>query len=164
MFTLSNLISCSRAITALLFIQTNIYIRLGAIGWAMLSDVLDGYLARKNNSSSKVGAVLDPAMDKFFVYFALLIFYMEGRLEVWQILTLLSRDIALCIFGLYLLIYNRPLKPKSIKWGKITTAFQFFALIVLCFNRIVPWYGFMIFVIFGLLSLKELFQNKEARI
>ncbi|MFA5249968.1 MAG: CDP-alcohol phosphatidyltransferase family protein, partial [Parachlamydiales bacterium] len=82
MLTLPNLLSFMRAPLALLFLQKNIPLRLLALVAAMLSDFFDGYLARKKQTISRFGSVLDPAMDKFFVYFTLSIFYFEGNLRL----------------------------------------------------------------------------------
>ena len=62
--------SLSRAAFALAFLQENPIIRLLAILMAMLSDFLDGYIARKQKVTTQFGAVLGPVMVKFFVIFA----------------------------------------------------------------------------------------------
>lgn len=160
MITLSNAISFLRAPLAFLFLTENILIRVFAIIMAMLSDSIDGYLARKRHSTSKFGAILDPVMDKFFVYFVLTIFFLEGKIQLWQALTMLSRDFFLCIFGIYLLIVNKwkGFKPQSIRWGKLITALQFIVLIALCINYIVPSFVYVGFIIFGALAFVELFH------
>src|ERR1700722_5041518 len=104
MLNLSNVLSLSRAALALVFLQENMVLRLIAIILAMISDVLDGYIARRLGTTSQFGAILDPIMDKFFVFFAGGILYLEGWLSGAGLLMLLSRDISLCIFGVYLVI------------------------------------------------------------
>lgn len=102
MLNLSNILSLSRAGLALAFLQENMLIRLLAIVLAMTTDFLDGYLARLQKTTTKFGAILDPIMDKFFVFFAGVVLLLEGRLVGWELGALISRDISLCIFGLYL--------------------------------------------------------------
>src|SRR4051812_16390882 len=99
--TLSNLISLLRAPLALFFLIENTTVRIAVVLLAMITDGLDGYLARKSNTVSSVGAILDPAMDKFFVCFVLFILFIEKKIAPWQIGAMLSRDFFLCMFGLY---------------------------------------------------------------
>ena len=165
MFTLSNLLSFIRAPLALMFLQKNITLRLLAVVIAMISDCIDGYLARKNKSVSNFGAILDPAMDKFFVYFVLSVFYIEGSMKLWEGLTLLSRDFALCIYGLYILCFKKfsDSEVKAIRWGKITTAMQFVIIIAVTAHLKFSSNIYFIFVILGILSLIELFQRTPTK-
>jgi len=66
MLTLSNALTFLRAPLALLFLSEVTALRIGAIIIAMVTDGIDGYLARRNSSVTKLGAILDPIMDKFF--------------------------------------------------------------------------------------------------
>lgn len=159
MFNISNSLTLLRAPLALLFLQESPFWRCLAILLAMITDSVDGYLARKSKTSSKFGAILDPLMDKFFVYFALFIFAAEGRLNAPQIAAILSRDIALLIYGLTFLISGkwRALELRGIRWGKIATSLQFLILIGLSLNFQFPTPIYYCFAVLGLFSLIELF-------
>ncbi|MBI5346959.1 MAG: CDP-alcohol phosphatidyltransferase family protein [Chlamydiae bacterium] len=161
MITLSNGLSFIRAPLALLFLFDNIPLRLTAIALAAFTDSIDGYVARKNKSVSKFGAILDPAMDKFFVYFVLTIFVMENNIQIWQALTLLSRDLALCIFGIYLGVSKKwaSYVVKAIRWGKITTALQFLVLFALTIHFSFGWYVYSLFIVLGCLAFFELLHS-----
>jgi len=134
-----------------------------AILLAMLTDSIDGYLARRSKTTSRFGAVLDPAMDKFFVFFALAVLFSENRIEIWEALMMVSRDFALCLFGLYLSLSGlwQTYEFRAIRWGKITTALQFFVLVGLTFGYAIPSYLYYSFVAFALFGLYELFQFKK---
>lgn len=164
MINLSNSLSFLRAPLALLFLAENATLRIVAILLAMITDSIDGYIARKYRSATQFGAILDPAMDKFFVFFALGVMMMEGRLEVWQACAMLSRDFFLCIFGIYLSLAGRwnAYQCKAIRWGKVTTALQFFVLIALTLKFHVAWYIFVLFVLFGILAFIELCSIKKT--
>ena len=97
-----NSLSFLRAPLALLFIIDNTVMRVVIILLAMLTDCIDGYLARRYRYTSRFGAVLDPIMDKFFVYIALSVLVFENQMELWQAGTMLTRDCFLFIFMLYL--------------------------------------------------------------
>lgn len=165
MINLSNSLSFLRAPLAFLFLVENTTLRIIAILLAMITDSIDGYIARKYRNTSQFGAILDPAMDKFFVFFALGVILMEGRLEIWQVCAMLSRDFFLCIFGLYLSLAGRwnEYQCKAIRWGKVTTALQFFVLIALTFGYQVSDYIFGLFVIFGILAFIELCTIKKQK-
>lgn len=163
MINLSNSLSFLRAPLAFLFLVENTSWRITAILLAMLTDSIDGYIARKYRSTSQFGAILDPAMDKFFVFFALGVMMMEGRLGTWQACAMLSRDFFLCVFGLYLSFSGHwnAYECKAIRWGKATTALQFFVLIALTLQFQVHWSIFALFIVFGVLAFFELCKIKK---
>ncbi len=158
-FSLSNCLSFSRLPLAFLFLFENTTIRISAIILAMITDSIDGYFARRSKTTSRFGAVLDPAMDKFFVYFVLGVFLLDKQIEPWQACAMISRDFALCAFGIYLFISQkwRQYEIKPVSWGKITTAMQFLVLIGLTAGYVFPWYIYGLFIIAGALTLCELF-------
>jgi CDP-diacylglycerol--glycerol-3-phosphate 3-phosphatidyltransferase len=158
-FTFSNFLSLLRGPLALLFMIDHPLYRSIAIILAMASDSLDGYLARKYRKTSQIGAVLDPLMDKFFVFFAVSAFILEGQLRLWEALALISRDFAVLFFGLYLALRGTwsNFQFRSIWSGKITTTLQFFVLLGLTFHITMPLYIFWCFIALGILALFELY-------
>lgn len=160
MFSLSNGLSLLRAPLALLFLSHSIVFRLVAIVLAMFTDALDGFLARRLRSTTQLGAVLDPAMDKLFVFIALSVLLMENQFELWQAAAMITRDVFLCVFAIYLKVSGkwRAYQFRSIRWGKATTALQFLVLISLTIGLKIPSPVFFIFILFGLLAFVELFQ------
>jgi CDP-diacylglycerol---glycerol-3-phosphate 3-phosphatidyltransferase len=165
MITISNSLSFFRAPLALLFLQDNTSLRLLAIVLAALTDCIDGYLARRYKSTSRFGAILDPAMDKFFVYFALTSLYSEGRIASWEIAAMGSRDFFLCLYGLLMLATRRTKSIifRSVRWGKITTALQFIVLACLLYHISFSWIVFAAFIVMGWLAFLELFQLAPSR-
>ena len=163
MLSLSNSLSFLRAPLALLFLVENTSCRIAAIFLAMLSDGFDGYLARRRKAVTRFGAILDPTMDKFFVLFALIVFYSEGKIQVWQGCAMLARDFFLCVFGLYLSLsgFWESYRVTAIRWGKISTALQFLTLIGLTAGYTFSSYLYGIFILLGLLAFIELCQIKK---
>ncbi len=165
MLSLSNTLSLLRAPLALALLSSSTAVRLAAIFLAMCTDCLDGYLARKNRTASQFGAILDPAMDKFFVYFALAIFLSEGRLEIWEACAMIARDFFLFIFAIYLSCFRmwHNYRYRSIRWGKVSTAMQFISLLVLALGFHIPFFVFALFVVTGLLAFIELFKVRTSQ-
>ena len=164
MLSLSNSLSFLRAPLAFLFLIENTTFRIVAILLAMLTDSIDGHLARKRKAVTRFGAILDPAMDKFFVLFALSVFFAEGRLELWQGCSMISRDFFVCAFGIYLSLsgYWESYKVTAIRWGKVSTAFQFLVLIGLTLGFKFSNYLYFVFILFGMLAFVELWQMKKT--
>jgi phosphatidylglycerophosphate synthase len=162
MLNVSNSLSFARLPLALLFTQDNSLIRLSAVILAMLTDVIDGYLARRNNLTSRFGAILDPLMDKFFVYFTLFILFHEQKIALWEALALLSRDFFLCLYVLFMGLYRdwRSIVLRSLRWGKVATALQFCTLISLTLGSSFAWPCYLFFVLLGWLAFLELFQTR----
>jgi CDP-diacylglycerol--glycerol-3-phosphate 3-phosphatidyltransferase len=164
MISPTNGLTLLRGPLALFFIIENVYVRLSVVAAAMITDAIDGYLARRYKCVSRFGATLDPLMDKFFVFVVLSVFFSEGRLSLWQIATLLSRDFFLCLFGLYLFA-NGLLKGytfRSVLSSKITTALQFSLLIFLTFSIQMPSAFYSLFIVLGFCVFLELVKKTKA--
>ncbi|MBM3192180.1 MAG: CDP-alcohol phosphatidyltransferase family protein [Chlamydiae bacterium] len=153
-----NSLSLLRAPLALLFLSENLLVRTLALIGAMLTDCIDGYLARRYKYTSKLGVILDPMMDKFFVFFTLAIFILEKNLLPWQALLMISRDLFLCIFALYLGIRGnwKAYKFRAVRWGKITTAMQFGVILLHTLHIAFPIWIYWSFLMVGLLMFVEL--------
>src|SRR5688572_23553799 len=93
-FTLPNLVSTSRFALALGFVATDAAsARLALIGIASLTDVLDGWLARRTKVVSKFGALLDPVADRFFVLGVVVSYVAGGNLTLLQAFLVMFRDV-----------------------------------------------------------------------
>lgn len=67
-----------------------------------ISDLLDGYLARRLNQVSELGKIIDPLADKIAVVSIAIILFFQGRLETWFFIVVVARDVLILVFGLYL--------------------------------------------------------------
>ena len=163
MVTSPNSFSFLRAPLALLFIIESTWLRTLIIILAMLSDYIDGYLARRYKTTSRFGAILDPIMDKFFVYVTLGVLFYEDHIAIWQITTMLSRDFFLLIFMFYLTLCGtlKSLQVKAIRWGKVTTASQFIVLLLLVQKIFLPNFLYLLFILFGTLAFIELLYGSR---
>lgn len=164
MLTASNSLSFIRAPLAFLFLQESSTLRILAIVLAMITDSIDGYLARRSQSVSRFGAILDPTMDKFFVYFAMTVLFLESRIAPWEMAAMLSRDFFLCLYGVLMIAAGRwkTIVFRAIRWGKVTTALQFIVLLGLVLDIAFPWYIYASFIIMGWLAFLELFQIRTS--
>jgi cardiolipin synthase (CMP-forming) len=72
-----------------------------------ISDLLDGFLARKLNQVSEFGKIIDPLADKVAVVSVVIILFLMGRIETWFFLVVVLRDVLILVFGLYLKSKNK---------------------------------------------------------
>src|SRR5256885_4476267 len=90
LWTLPNAVSLSRVGLAAAFLATtDTSGQVALVAAASLSDVLDGWLARRRNAVSRWGALIDPTADRAFVFAAAFTLVANGRLGVWQCAVLL---------------------------------------------------------------------------
>ena len=61
---------------------------------AALTDLLDGYIARRRRQVTPVGKLLDPIADKVLVSAALISLVELGRVEAWMVVLIVSREFA----------------------------------------------------------------------
>lgn len=161
--TLPNLITFLRIPLALAFLQDSIFWRATALVLAMLSDCLDGHIARRYNTISRSGTILDPFADKFFVFFVLTVLITENRLQPWEAATMLGRDFSVIVFGFYLLCKGTlaEYQFRSIWCGKITTTLQLTVLLGLTLRMSFAPFVYISFVILGLMALGELYLERK---
>ncbi len=91
---------------------------------AGLSDALDGFLARRFNWMSKLGATLDPLADKFLVAAMFIIFTWQGYIPLWVAIIVLFRDFTIIAgAGVYKMLYEEvDISPTFL--SKANTAMQ----------------------------------------
>lgn len=68
---------------------------------AYLTDILDGYVARKTNDVSEYGKIVDPLADKIFVGVVVVAMLWMGQLPVWFVVVILSRDLIILSVGIW---------------------------------------------------------------
>lgn len=166
MWNIPNLLTLMRLPLALLFIPESTPLRTLVLIIAMVTDGLDGFLARRYRQISPLGTLLDPLMDKFFVMVVLTVLVSEESIGLGSGLLLLSRDVAVLLYGLFLLATARlhSYELKAIWCGKITTCLQFFLFLALLYQVRVPSGAYLIFVLLGLLALLELYFFDRKRL
>lgn len=98
---------------------------------AALTDLLDGYLARKFECETVFGKLMDPLADKLLVTAALIMLIPLGRIPAWVCLLIISREIF--ITGLRGLAASTGKVVAADNLGKIKSNFQYFGVGFLVF-------------------------------
>jgi cardiolipin synthase len=96
-----------------------------------ITDVVDGFLARRYGASSRLGAYLDPIADKVLLSGTFLVLALTGAIEWWLTAVVLGRDVLILAAAgvLYFAAARRNFPPSP--WGKISTFVQ---IVFLCFQ------------------------------
>lgn len=101
---------------------------------AFLTDMLDGYLARKNNQVSNFGKIMDPLADKVLVAAAMVLLTASGVVNAWVTVLVLAREFA--VSGIRIAAAAEGNVVAASKWGKLKTIWQFIAItLALIINR-----------------------------
>lgn len=97
---------------------------LGFLIAAGVTDMLDGFLARRFRWQTRTGAYLDPIADKLLLTATYVALAFSGAIPVWIAGLVLGRDVLiLAMAGAALAFTNYREFPPS-RWGKMSTAFQ----------------------------------------
>lgn len=110
-------------------------------GIAASTDFVDGQIARRTHSVSKLGKLLDPAVDRILMITGVIGLFLVGRLPLWIILLVIARDMYLLIAGGYMLDRYHE-RVDVIFPGKVATTFMFLGFFGLIMNApLIPGLG-----------------------
>ncbi|KAI0115826.1 CDP-alcohol phosphatidyltransferase-domain-containing protein [Nemania sp. FL0031] len=115
-YTVPNLLTFSR-LAAAPFVGWAILhdahtLALGLFAYAGVSDLLDGWIARRWKLQTVVGSVVDPMADKMLMTVLTVCLAMKGALPVWLAIIILGRDVGLGIAAIYYRWISLP-PPKT---------------------------------------------------
>jgi cardiolipin synthase len=99
----------------------------GTEGWGiallvvvMSTDWLDGFVARKTQSVSELGRLLDPLSDRLVIGAALVTFVVQDAFPLWAAALIIVRDVVLLLVGMFALSLRR--HTIEVRWlGKVAT-------------------------------------------
>ncbi|MFA5090442.1 MAG: CDP-alcohol phosphatidyltransferase family protein [Candidatus Omnitrophota bacterium] len=100
----------------------------------VISDAVDGYIARRAGEYSKAGLVLDPLGDKLLLMSAFIcLSFLKGltlHIPFWVTFIVISRDIIIMLGAMVIYIVRQKIDVSPTRWGKLTTTFQMSSIIV----------------------------------
>lgn len=136
-FTIPNVISFIRLcmVPVYMVLLLNGYDLLATFMFALAAgtDWIDGQLARCTNCVSKLGQLLDPAVDRILMSCGVIGLMLVGRLPIWIVVVVLGRDLMLLVGGAYLLKRYHE-RVAVIYPGKVATTFLFVGFAGLLLN------------------------------
>ncbi len=122
-------IACIPVLVLLLFFPHKATSFLAALvfGLASLSDLLDGFLARRQQLVTTFGKFLDPMADKLVVSAALIMLIPLGRAPAWMVVVIVGRELA--ITGLRSMALSEGKVISADELGKKKMVFQIVAIL-----------------------------------
>lgn len=108
---------------------------------AAASDGLDGYVARRYDQRTELGAILDPIADKGLLVSALLVLtfgHWEVRFPLWFLILVLARDLSIVLGCMLIQFVNGNLEVRPSWLGKTTTVFQMAAITWVALQLTIP--------------------------
>jgi len=122
-------IACIPVLVLLLFFPHKATSFLAALvfGLASLSDLLDGFLARRQQLVTTFGKFLDPLADKLVVSAALIMLIPLGRAPAWMVVVIVGRELA--ITGLRSMALSEGKVISADELGKKKMVFQIVAIL-----------------------------------
>ena len=119
--TLSNSISFLRILltipTVIYFLRGDLEITGLLMVFAYITDILDGYIARKTNTISEFGKAIDPIADKIFVAALIVAMLSKEMVPLWFVLIVIGKDV-LTMFGVLIVRKKIGAVLPSNYWGK----------------------------------------------
>ena len=160
-YTIPNILTLTRLasapIIAYCIIKDQHLIATGLLAYATVTDLLDGWIARRYKLESVVGTVIDPMADKFLMLSLVGSLAYQGRLPMWLVVIILGRDVLLGISAIYYRWISLP-PPKSFTryWdfslpsaevhpttiSKVNTMLQFFLMAALTVDPLLTFTAF----------------------
>ena len=162
---IANKISTFRILTVPFFIACLLYyspqkdyLRLLALAifiLAVISDAVDGYVARKKRQHSPAGLILDPLGDKVLLLSAFIFLHLVDTgitFPLWVSLIVVSRDAIILLGIITIFLVGQKLDIHPTIWGKINTGFQMASVIAVLARFRFSYILWSIVIIFTVIS------------
>ena len=119
--TLSNGVSFLRVVlaipTVIFFLAGNFSATALCMIFAYLTDIADGYIARRTNTVSEFGKMIDPVADKIYVAALVIAMLSKGMAPLWFVCIVIGKDVLVTV-GAFLVRKKIGAMLPSNYWGK----------------------------------------------
>jgi cardiolipin synthase len=126
--SLPNLITLARLLSVPLAIWLILNGRLAAAFWlfvaAGISDAVDGFIAKRFDQRSELGALLDPLADKALLVSMYVTLGVAGDLPSWLVILVVFRDVLIVGGFLFALLLGQPVRSRPLAISKLNTGLQ----------------------------------------
>ncbi|MFW5648264.1 MAG: CDP-diacylglycerol--glycerol-3-phosphate 3-phosphatidyltransferase [Candidatus Alkaliphilus sp. MAG34] len=133
---------------------------------AGITDILDGYIARKYNIITKWGQAMDPLADKLVQLTVLICFTIKQFIPLWVIIVYGIKELLMVFGGIFLYTKKDKMVLPANSYGKIATVVFYIAILAVAFNSrydkllmivavLVALYAFVQYVIIGIKYIRR---------
>ncbi len=92
--------------------------------FTIITDAIDGFVARRRNEKTKLGSFLDPLADKMLMFASFISLVYLKVIPLWVFVLTISRDVVILAGWLIIYFITDSLEIKPRPLGKITTIIQ----------------------------------------
>jgi cardiolipin synthase (CMP-forming) len=143
-FTLANAVSVVRLMAIPVFlwlvIEDRLLIAFVLLVVAVLTDFVDGMIARRMNEITKLGQFLDPFADRLFIAATVIALAIQDVVPWWFVIAVMLRDALLGIGGVVMARYGAATLPVK-WWGKVATFAMLVVLPLFLLGAVFPEVG-----------------------
>jgi cardiolipin synthase len=143
-FTLANAVSVIRLMAIPVFlwlvIEDRLLIAFVLLVVAVLTDFVDGMIARRMNEITKLGQFLDPFADRLFIAATVIALAIQDVVPWWFVIAVMLRDALLGVGGVVMARYGAATLPVK-WWGKVATFAMLFVLPLFLLGTVLPGVG-----------------------
>lgn len=136
---LPNIITSIRILFVPLFVyvyfmdsHNSLYYAIGVLVLSALTDILDGYLARKLNMITRIGQVLDPLVDKAVQLTVAVCLTIDNIIPRWVFGIIIAKELIMVIGGTFL--FKNKVTVSADWYGKMATVIFYIAVVVMIFT------------------------------
>lgn len=122
---------------------------------ASLTDVLDGFIAKRNNQITNFGKLMDPIADKILILSAFIAFVGIGIVQAWMVIIIVLREVLITGLRVLALTNNKVIPADGA--GKTKTVSQVVSIVIILILRTAGAEGAYENVIFAFMLLTVLF-------
>ena len=133
---------------------------------AGVTDILDGYIARKYNIITKWGQAMDPLADKLVQLTVLVCFTIKQFIPLWVIIIYGIKELLMVFGGVFLYTQKDKMVLPANSYGKIATVIFYIAILAVAFNSrydklliivavLVALYAFVRYAIVGIKHIRN---------
>jgi len=115
---------------AVALLHHRLLIALGLFFFAAVSDLLDGFIAKRFGWQSDLGGVLDPAADKLLLATSFVVLAVMHLVPLWLMATAVVRDLVIVSGAIAYRLWLGPVEARPSNLSKLNTLCQ--ALFILC--------------------------------
>ena len=149
-------------------VVTNASLALVIFLFAALTDLLDGYLARRWGQITTVGTLLDPIADKLLISAALISLVQVQQVPGWMAIIIVGREFAVTGLRSIAAAEGYTIKASDLGKTKMVTQVLAVTLVLLSMHwaglRQIAWIGLWAVVVFALVSAADYFRKFWRRV
>ena len=120
-------------ICAIFLIKEEFLLALVVYVIASLTDIADGYIARKFNLITNFGKIFDPLADKLLSFSTIALLSYKGRINLLVPILIFIKELLIALGGI--LLYKKRHLVKGAKWyGKASTVIFFISIVFVMFD------------------------------